>query len=837
MMYGSWDEESDWIGPHIYAYTNLTVIKNALNLLKRNDVPPNQGQGGYMSYSDIAYTCDKWNPKVITDRKDAIKYFRYDENQWVSSDDQETLKWKVEFANAEGLPGLFVWVITQDTIQNSLLDAALQSKSLGAFEEGNGVHSGADLIDTASPDQCFITSRNTPERHFCCPISAAFNPRQCQWQADKSGSTCSNELKCKEGEKKRANHNWFRNDKGVQESCSGGTQADYCCKAETANGCSWSKDCYKLGSTILPCEVGTQPIDTVNLISSIGAKTCDVFSSWVNMLCCDISLQPKCRWLGEEKDRCRAECRSDEVDMGRHRWRGGTDCLDPKSPANIHNSDQDKGYGPQGCLLCCTKDSDFNIDVDVDGGSDSLHPNDNTLGWHIMTGSPDEIASIRKRDGSHWEVYGCDPEHLEGSEDHNCDDIRMGGVADTVLEMPGECGPGKYALAISLEPLHKAEDGTKLHQRVKRGLPEGAQVYELTFNYGFHRLQGRAKSHRDLEAMEHKVKHKHGNDWKRYLDHTWREDRRYTPPEKLHELHERWLGNDKYTLLDQRLEKLFTYNLIDEVKDCFIAGQPVHIEAHLYAKLIANIQTSSVVPLIGKLSDLKSFRHSYLNFRNKGDILALIVFKALGELRIPYMEETLLADKTAWQPGVAVIGASFIAPGILTIGPESKVTASIKGKLSVEADARVNLRIAERDYSQRYPAPDDKFEDNKEHPKISTRSTKNADGDGPMAIEWNVQAEGVIKLHVWVLPRVSLTPSLILTLHALASSSIISLGIDFNPSLAIPGVSSTVFSKSLDHKWSIMAKEASNMIIECPSGFSLLTRALRIHLRNEWLQE
>jgi chitinase len=41
-------------------------------------------------------------------------------------------------------------------------------------------------------------------------------------------------------------------------------------------------------------------------------------------------------------------------------------------------------------------------------------------------------------------------------------------------------------------------------------------------------------------------------------------------------------------------------------------------------------------------NDLKSFRHSYINFRNKGEVKASLIFAAHGEIRIPYMEETLL---------------------------------------------------------------------------------------------------------------------------------------------------------------------------------------------------
>jgi chitinase len=55
-----------------------------------------------MSYQDIAWVLKSSGATVVTDKENAIKYFRYDDDQWVSYDDEETLKWKVEFANSQG---------------------------------------------------------------------------------------------------------------------------------------------------------------------------------------------------------------------------------------------------------------------------------------------------------------------------------------------------------------------------------------------------------------------------------------------------------------------------------------------------------------------------------------------------------------------------------------------------------------------------------------------------------------------------------------------------------------------------------------------------------------
>ncbi|KAK3899329.1 hypothetical protein C8A05DRAFT_37064 [Staphylotrichum tortipilum] len=70
---------------------------------------------------------------------------------------------------------------------------------------------------------------------------------------------------------------------------------------------------------------------------------------------------------------------------------------------------------------------------------------------------------------------------------------------------------------------------------------------------------------------------------------------------------------------------------------------------------------------------MSSFKHSYVNFRNKGEVKASLIFAAYGELRIPYTEEVL--------PGIAPIGAR----GIVTIGPKFKLVASFEGKVSIKA--------------------------------------------------------------------------------------------------------------------------------------------------------
>lgn len=126
----------------------MTEIKEALDLLWRNDVPAkklNLGLGFYgrsfqladpacskpgcnfkagaspgsctknpgtLSYKEITEIIDQKKLKPQYDKKNAVKYIVWDQDQWVSYDDEETFKQKIEFANKLGLGGLLIWAVS-----------------------------------------------------------------------------------------------------------------------------------------------------------------------------------------------------------------------------------------------------------------------------------------------------------------------------------------------------------------------------------------------------------------------------------------------------------------------------------------------------------------------------------------------------------------------------------------------------------------------------------------------------------------------------------------------------------------------------------------------------
>jgi len=137
-MHGSWDDRSNWIGNKVYTHTNMTEIKDALQLLWRNNVPAEKvnmglgfygrsytlkdpkcdkpgclfsgpgkagtctGQEGYLSYQEIKDILKSTGAKPVHDKETMTKYVRFNNDQWVGYDDPETIKAKVKYANEVG---------------------------------------------------------------------------------------------------------------------------------------------------------------------------------------------------------------------------------------------------------------------------------------------------------------------------------------------------------------------------------------------------------------------------------------------------------------------------------------------------------------------------------------------------------------------------------------------------------------------------------------------------------------------------------------------------------------------------------------------------------------
>ena len=224
-----------------------------------------------------------------------------------------------------------------------------------------------------------------------------------------------------------------------------------------------------------------------------------------------------------------------------------------------------------------TAHTEFDLKVDPTfGGSTtdsrfSDEPNDAPFGFVVLT-SPEELqVSLDKRDGSHWEVFDCLDPITEGehkvrmtctdlSEDSNYGKIHLGrGAPGTIIQMPRGCGPGKYAVAKSLEP---SRNQTLPGHLVRRGLEARDTIYSLTFDYNFRRVPRdlgdtliRIDYSNDVrywdgvvdKAADTKKRRKRSLDevkgnHRRWLEEEWRGDDAHFGGLSKDGLHKRWFG-------------------------------------------------------------------------------------------------------------------------------------------------------------------------------------------------------------------------------------------------------------------------------------------------------
>jgi chitinase len=165
-LHGVWDGDNP-IGNHVLAHTNLTGIDEALDLFWRVDVDPSSivlGLGfygrtfklsaascwkpgcefssagakgpctateGILSYREISQIRKDTGGTAYLDKEAAVRYMVYDDDSWVSFDDETTFQMKIDYANKMGLSGLMIWAIDLDDNRLSALRAVSDSDALG----------------------------------------------------------------------------------------------------------------------------------------------------------------------------------------------------------------------------------------------------------------------------------------------------------------------------------------------------------------------------------------------------------------------------------------------------------------------------------------------------------------------------------------------------------------------------------------------------------------------------------------------------------------------------------------------------------------------------------
>lgn len=315
-LHGTWDIGSEWTGAYLNAHTNLTEITTALDLLWRNNIDSSKVTLGlafygrsftlassscaepgcaYLSAGD-AGTCSATagilmnseigdiiseydlTPKLYEDA--AVKVITWNDDQWVSYDDEDTWKLKADFAKSVCLGGVLVWAVDQDDSSLTYSDglaAALGNAinvdtTTGVTITLTGKAAADSDSDTTSQDsycrwsncgeacpngftsivrddnkkQLMLDSTECPAgsdqtQTLCCPTST--DVPTCRWRGF-NGGKCSGG--CNDGEAEVGT---------VSSGCRSGYQSACCTVAVSTqpySECAWTSDCYDADDETCP---------------------------------------------------------------------------------------------------------------------------------------------------------------------------------------------------------------------------------------------------------------------------------------------------------------------------------------------------------------------------------------------------------------------------------------------------------------------------------------------------------------------------------------------------------------------------------------------------------
>ncbi|KAL4962959.1 glycoside hydrolase family 18 protein [Aspergillus stella-maris] len=221
-LHGTWDKGNKWVGEYLNAHTNLTEITTALDLLWRNDIPPEKvvlglafygraftvvdpgctkpgclfasgaeagpcsNEVGILMNSEISSIISDNSLKPTLYKKEAVKLITWNNDQWVTYDDEDTWQIKTDFARGQCLGGVMVWAISHDT-QNGTYSRALANVAGRKFQ-ALPAHSGEDTTITTQHNQCKWTDCNK-----LCPAGWTLmrrtdpGARDGEWMTDAQG--------------------------------------------------------------------------------------------------------------------------------------------------------------------------------------------------------------------------------------------------------------------------------------------------------------------------------------------------------------------------------------------------------------------------------------------------------------------------------------------------------------------------------------------------------------------------------------------------------------------------------------------------------------------------
>ncbi|OQE13828.1 hypothetical protein PENFLA_c043G08195 [Penicillium flavigenum] len=758
-LHGVWDAHDPY-GSHIYAHTNLTEIEQSLQLLWRNNIDPAKvnlglafygrsfelkdpscihagcefkGAGaagdstntaGILSYFEIqdiiSIGLSEGSNSIVQmyDPEAAVNYLIYDQGKsWVSYDDKRTFQQKIDFANSQGLNGLFIWAIDMDDISYTALKA-VTGKDLAP------VIGQSATLDYFNIDKCFTTPCGTDcaegfttmttlnrkdngnscpskqTRNYCCPPWGAPNPDKCHWRG--SPGTCFGQ--CEPGEV------LLTTDQCGGGSCCGSGVKAYCCPA--TNGAAAVEAC------------------TTNFFGCPSKKPqkLGTIEGWAgkNNICCPKSPEfENCAWHGSSFTCSGNRCPAGQIEITRSKGGDGSAlgscilgrqkvfCCDPPFNGtaflpvpldNLFPEDLPAADAPIYYEAFDHAQEQQENPLWQDQYTDD--PNKEPFAWTIMVGAEADVQSLRKRDGSHLQTFDCPsplPEDYSTqtfravcereSDDNNCEDLMIGSVRGTIIRLPEECGPDEWVRAVSFKEI----ENDRLPSHLSKRLHNNPKTYEIKYDYNLRNLRrDGGEVHVRFDASVHP------GYWDEIVSSTPSGSKKKRSPTEWREIHMDWfehrLNKRGYGTSDSWWLDRFNV-LLDSHSDYGVKKQ-FHFQQYLYnsakscgsgsaqvSALIAgdlSVRVDYGISMIGTLRNFDfSEAYAYFNLHNLHvDTMAEIKANAVFRYESQVLQ---LLDR--WD----VFEGTFNIKGLWSIGPYFDATAQIQGLATISGTMRSGM--------------------------------------------------------------------------------------------------------------------------------------------------
>ncbi|KAI1840789.1 hypothetical protein JX266_012996 [Neoarthrinium moseri] len=302
-LHGTWDSTNP-IGSIVQAHTNLTEIKLATELFWRVEIPPHKialgfgfygraftlqnpsctvpgcpfsggadpgsctATSGYLAYYEIQDILNE-NPdiKVIHDEDAAVKYFTWGDDQWISYDDADTFKQKIEWADNIGFSGALIWASDLDDYSFTA-HAALLGKDVDEVYNGLSIRTMTNNQQNTLEVNAYLTEdcykSNTgfcnvgdeevgydrdgssgDHMPICCPENSGL--KNCQWRGGNGGTNAGRDCngQCHAGEVllDQSDYGGSPGESSDTAKCTRGKKA-FCCEmgifTDLLSDCSWT---------------------------------------------------------------------------------------------------------------------------------------------------------------------------------------------------------------------------------------------------------------------------------------------------------------------------------------------------------------------------------------------------------------------------------------------------------------------------------------------------------------------------------------------------------------------------------------------------------------------